>query len=132
MAPFSLSRSVPGWFITTLLIVMAGIPNFVPLLGVYALLGGTSRGAQVAMMMGLAATGFFTGLLHSAILRDVRALFCTATGLFLGYLPAPFLIFAKGQGGLSFSTIHLIVGVSAFCVVGVSQGVLMRWRSEAS
>jgi hypothetical protein len=132
MAQTSSARSLFGWPVQTLLIVIAGTPNIVPLLGVYALLGGTNQGARLAMMIGLAATGLGAGLIQSAFLQDIRALFVTAPALFLGYLPAPLLIFAPGERSPRFETVMLIVGVTSFCVVGASQWALARWRAGAN
>jgi hypothetical protein len=132
MAQTSSSGSLFGWSITTLLIVVAGAPNIVPLLGVYAMMGGTTAGARGLMVVGLAATGIGVGLIQSAFIQDLRALLCTAPALFLGYLPAPLLIFVPGGGTPPFDTVCLIVAACAFCLVGASQWVLMRWRATAA
>jgi hypothetical protein len=107
----------PLWPLSTPLIWVLGIPHFIPLLGVYVLLGGKEHGF-VLMAGALAVTGCFAGLIQSLIVGP-RALLITPLSFFLGYFPGPYLIFERrGSANVDFNMVMLITFLSSiFCVM---------------
>jgi hypothetical protein len=105
------------WYLTAPVIWVFGIPHFIPLLGVYMLLGGTNEGAFLLMMAGLAATGCLLGIVEAFIVSP-WALLVTPVSFVLGYAPTPYLMFGRGSNSpTSFGTVVLVTFLtSTFCV----------------
>jgi hypothetical protein len=120
----------PYWLKSSPLLLMLGLPHFVPLLGVYVLLGGKERGFQL-MALGLAVTGLFVGFIQSLSVGP-RALLITPLSFVLGYLPGPYLIFRTPESDalFDFDVVMLTTLLSATVCITAGQWVLSR-RSSA-
>jgi hypothetical protein len=117
--------ALPFWPLSTPLIWVLGIPHFIPLLGVYMLIGGKEHGF-VLMAGALAVTGCFAGLIQALIVGP-RALLITPLSFFLGYLPGPYLFFEwGGSATAAFSTVMLITFLSSIFCVMAGQMLLLR------
>ncbi len=116
------------WPLSSLIVLVLGVPHFVPLLGVYALLGGKEHAFQL-MAFGLAATGGFVGFIQSLIVGP-RALLITPVSFFLGYLPGPYLIFGRGPGtDAPFESVMITTLLSATVCITLGQLMLSRRSS---
>lgn len=113
------------WHLSTPIIWLLGIPHFMPLLGVYALLGGKEH-AFPLMAGALAVTGCIAGLFQS-FSAGPRALLITPVSFFLGYAPAPYLIFGKSADArVSFHTAMLITLLTSTLCIMAGQWLLSR------